>query len=97
MKRAAYACVSTRTARNRSFSLYHINGRQRFIRIGCSPGLSLKAARNSARELRRIVDDGCDPVGNERDRRWITSYEKFLRHVAEHVPTKARFSRKQIE
>ena len=24
--------------------LYHINGRQRFIRIGCSPGLSLKAA-----------------------------------------------------
>ena len=63
--------------------LYHINGRQRFIRIGCSPGLSLKAARNRARELRRIVDEGCDPVGNERDRRWITSFEKFLRHVAE--------------
>jgi len=35
--------------------LYHINGRQRFIRIGCSPGLSLKAARNRAQELRRIV------------------------------------------
>jgi hypothetical protein len=63
--------------------LYHINGRQRFIRIGCSPGLSLKAARNRARELRRIVDEGCDPVGNERDRRWITSFDKFLRHVAE--------------
>jgi hypothetical protein len=77
--------------------LYHINGRQRFIRIGCSPGLSLKAARNRARELRRIVDEGRDPVGNERDRRWITSFEKFLRHVAEHVPTKARLSPKQIE
>ena len=55
--------------------LYHINGRQRFIRIGCSPGLSLKAARTRAGELRRIVDEGRDPVGNERDRRWITSFE----------------------
>jgi len=66
--------------------LYHFNGRQRFIRIGCSPGLSLKAARNRARELRRIVDEGCDPVANERDHRWTTSFEKFLRHVAEHMP-----------
>ena len=79
MKHAAYACASTRTAR------YHINGRQRFIRIGCSPGLSLKAAQTRAGELRRIVDEGRDPAGNERDRRWITSFEKFLRHTAEHV------------
>jgi hypothetical protein len=69
--------------------LYHINGRQRFIRIGCSPGLSLKATR-------RIVDEGGDAVGNERDRRWITSFEKFLRHTAEHV-TKVQLSPKQIE
>jgi hypothetical protein len=75
--------------------LYHFNGRQRFIRIGCSPGLSLKAARNRARELRRIVDEGSDPVGNERDRRWTASFEKFLRHVAERMPTKARLSPKQ--
>jgi hypothetical protein len=77
--------------------LYHINGRQRFIRIGCSPGLSLKAARTRAGELRRIVDEGRDPVGNERDRRWITSFEKFLRHTAEHVSTKVQLSAKQIE
>ena len=70
--------------------LYHINGRQRFIRIGCSPGLSLKAARTRAGELRRIVDEGRDPVGNERDRRWITSFEKFLRHTAERVSTKVQ-------
>ena len=57
--------------------LYHINGRQRFIRSGCSPGLSLKAAQTRAGELRRIVDEGRDPAGNERDRRWITSFEKF--------------------
>jgi Arm DNA-binding domain len=76
--------------------LYHINGRQRFIRIGCSPGLSLKAARTRAGELRRIVDEGRDPVGNERDRRWITSFEKFLRHTTEHV-TKVQLSPKQIE
>jgi Arm DNA-binding domain len=95
MERAACACVSTRTAKTFVF-LYHIDGRQRFIR-GCSPGLSLKAARNRARQLRRIVENGCDPVGNERDRRWITSFEKFLRHVAEQVPKKARLSPKQIE
>jgi Arm DNA-binding domain len=75
--------------------LYHFDGRQRFIRIGCSPGLSLNAARNRARELRRIVDEGCDPVANERDHRWTTSFEKFLRHVAEHMPAKARLSPKQ--
>ena len=77
--------------------LYHINGRQRFTRIGCSPGLSLKAARTRAGELRRIVAEGRDPVGNERDRRWITSFEKFLRQTAEHVSTKVQLSPKQIE
>ena len=44
-----------------------------------------------AGELRRIVDEGRDPVGNERDCRWITSFEKFLRHTAEHVSTKVQF------
>ena len=77
--------------------LYHFKGRQRFIRIGCSPGLSLKAARARARELRRIVDEGRDPAGDERDRRWITSFEKFLRHTAEHVSRRVQLSPKQIE
>jgi len=77
--------------------LYHITGRQRFIRLGCSPGLSLKAARTIAGELRRIVDEGRDPMGDERDRRWITSFEKFLRHTAEHVSTKVQLSPKQID
>lgn len=77
--------------------LYHINGRQRFIRLGCSPGLSLKAARTMAGELRRIVDEGRDPVGDERDRRWFTSFEKFLRHTAEHVSTKVQLSTRQID
>ena len=77
--------------------VYRIGGRQRFIRIGCSPGLSLKAARTTARELHRIVDEGRDPVGDERDRRWITSFDKFLRHTAEHVSTKVRLSPKQKE
>jgi hypothetical protein len=95
MKHVAYACASTRTARTRSFSCIILTAAS-FIRIGCSPGLSLKAARTRAGELRRIVDEGGDPVGNERDRRWITSFEKFLRHTAEHV-TKVQLSPKQIE
>jgi Arm DNA-binding domain len=67
--------------------LYRINGRQRFIRLGRSPGLSLKAARTMARQFCRIVDEGRDPVIDERDRRWMTSFDKFLRHIAEHVST----------
>jgi hypothetical protein len=91
-------CVRIYPDGARSFIFrYHFNGRQCFIRIGCCPGLSLKAARNRARELRRIVDEGSDPVANERDRRWTTSFEKFLRHVAELVPTKARLSPKQLQ
>ena len=43
-------------------------------------------------KLRRIVDEGRDPVGTERDRCWITSFEKFLRHTAEHVSTKVQLS-----
>jgi hypothetical protein len=96
MKRAAYACASTRTARNRSFSCIILTVASASSELAALPG-SLKAARNRARELHRIVDKGCDPVGNERDRRWITSFEKFLRHVAERVPTKARLSPKQIK
>jgi hypothetical protein len=63
--------------------LYRIDGCQRFIRLGCSPGLSLKAARTMVRQFRQIVDEGRDPMSDERDRRWITSFDKFVRHVAE--------------
>ena len=38
-----------------------------------------------ARQFRRIVDEGRDPVIDERDRRWMTSFDKFFRHIAEHV------------
>jgi hypothetical protein len=54
---------------------------------------------NRWRRLQPVAraDEGRDPVGNERDRRWITSFEKFLRHTAEHVSTKVQLSPKQIE
>jgi Arm DNA-binding domain len=67
--------------------LYRINGHQRFVRLGSSPGLSLKTARTMATQLRRIVDEGREPVIDERDRRWMTSFDKFVRHIAEHVST----------
>jgi Arm DNA-binding domain/GYF domain 2 len=38
--------------------LYRLSGRQRFIRIGRSPGWSLETARIRAQELRSIVDQG---------------------------------------
>ena len=69
--------------------LYHINGRQRFIRIGCSPALSLKAARTRAGELRRIIDDGRDPAAREdRGRQIIPPVEDLMQYIAENLVTK---------
>jgi len=65
--------------------------------VSCFSRRDYTCNQSQARELRRIVDEGCDPVGNECDRRWITSFEKFLRHVAEHAPTETRLSPEQIE
>ena len=65
------------------------NGRQRFIRIGCSPGLSLKAARARAGELRWIVDDGRDPAAREdRGRQIIPPVEDLMQYIAENLVTK---------
>ncbi len=69
--------------------VYRIGDRQRYIRIGSSNEWSLKAARNRAKELRSIVDQGRDPATDERDRRGISVVDRFLRYVAE-AKAKAR-------
>ena len=68
--------------------IYCIDGHQRFIRIGQSPGWSLEAARVRARELRAIVDQGHDPRLSEYcSRGEDPSVEGLARYVTEHTQT----------
>ncbi len=77
-------CIRAYSDGSKSFIfVYRIGDRQRFLRIGRSPDWSLKAARNRAKELRSIVDQGRDPATDERDRRGISAVNKFLRYIAE--------------
>ena len=48
---------------------YRIDGRQRRITIGPFPRWSADAARERAKELRKLIDRGHDPAGNKRERR----------------------------
>ncbi len=76
-------------AGTKSFILnYHINKRERRFTIGKSPAWTAAAAREKAKELRRLIDQGIDPLDERIERReaptvadlW-TEYEKI------HFPT----------
>jgi integrase len=59
------------TAGSRSYFLNYLNhdGVERRITIGRSPTWKVGAAREKAAELRRIVDDGGDPLADKQDRK----------------------------
>jgi hypothetical protein len=78
MKRPASACASMETTRN-----------QRFIRIGMSPLWSFETARARAKELRSIVDQGCDPARENVGRKTIRPVEDLIQYIAENLVTKA--------
>ena len=54
----------------RAFVLnYHVDGRERRLTLGSWPSWSATAARLRARELRKQVDQGVDPLGVKAERR----------------------------
>jgi hypothetical protein len=60
----------------RSFFLnYRIDARERRYTIGKFPTWSALAARERARELRKLVDAGGDPAGGKRERREAPTIE----------------------
>ena len=67
--------------------VYCIGDRQRFIRIGQTPVWALEAARNRAKELRSIVEQGCDPAREYRGCE-IPPVESIIQFIAEHLRTK---------
>jgi Phage integrase family/Arm DNA-binding domain len=75
----------------RSFFLNYRDtaGRERRYTIGTFPTWSVEAARERAKELRRLIDTGQDPAGEKRERREAPTVGDLIeRYVRDHLPTK---------
>jgi len=74
----------------KSFFLnYRFEGRERRQTIGAWPRWSVTAAREEARELRRLIDKGRDPAGERRKRREAPTVQDIIeRYIEEHLPRK---------
>jgi integrase len=69
---------------------YRAEGRQRRITIGQYPDWTVQAARKTAKELKREVDHGRDPMGERHaERAAPTVGELWERYQLEHLPLKA--------
>lgn len=73
---------------NRAFTLdYRIGGRQRRMTIGRWPEWTTVAARERAKDLRRDIDEGIDPLSlRETSREAPRVNDMIARYLAEHTP-----------
>jgi integrase len=75
----------------KSFVLdYRAEGRQRRITIGAHPDWTVAAARETAKNMKREVDHGRDPMGERQAQREApTVMEMWERYEREHLPQKS--------
>src|SRR5215471_7643503 len=75
----------------RSFFLnYRVAGRERRYTIGTYPAWSASAARERARDLRKLIERGEDPTLNKREIREAPTIQDLVdRYIDEHLPTKS--------
>jgi Arm DNA-binding domain len=73
---------------SRAFTIdYRRAGRQRRMTIGRWPEWSTTAARERAKELRREIDAGADPLGNREQGREAPRFRNLIeRYTEEHLP-----------
>jgi len=73
---------------SRTFTLdYRYAGRQRRLTIGRWPEWSVTAARERARELRRMIDEGEDPLAAKEELREAPRVSDMIdRYIREHLP-----------
>ncbi len=70
---------------------YRVAGRARRITIGSWPDWSVTAAREKARELKRRIDDGDDPLEKQQTAREAATVKELIdRYIEEHVPKLAK-------
>jgi hypothetical protein len=67
--------------------VYRIDGHQHFMRIGTTPVCTVDAARNRAKKLRSIVDEGGDPAGYKREPDKVPPVENLIEYIAAHPGT----------
>jgi hypothetical protein len=67
--------------------VYRLNDRQQFIRIGKTPTWSLEAARDRAKKLRSILNQGDDPARYHKQNN-VAPVENVIRYIAEHLRSK---------
>lgn len=85
----------TATGSTAFFLNYVIDGRERRMTIGGYPAWGVTAAREQAKELRRRVDAGEDPLGQrEEARAELTMKELWDRYSVEVLPRKAGSSQR---
>ena len=72
---------------SRAFTLdYRYAGRQRRMTIGRWPEWSVTAARDRARQLRREIDEGGDPLAGKGELRTAPHFRYMIeRYMAEHL------------
>ncbi len=67
--------------------VYCINDRQHFIRIGATPVWSLEAARDKAKKLRSILNQGDDPARYHKQNN-VAPVENVIRYITEQLRSK---------
>jgi hypothetical protein len=67
--------------------VYRLNDRQHFIRIGTTPVWALEAARDRAKKLRSILNQGDDPARFYKQNN-VAPVENVIRYIAEHLRSK---------
>jgi integrase len=78
----------------RAFVLtYTAEGRQRRLTIGAWPAWTATAARERAKELRRQIDNGHDPLEQKRERREAPTVEELAREYLERHAAKLKSRR----
>ncbi|HZT24133.1 MAG TPA: site-specific integrase [Pseudolabrys sp.] len=67
---------------------YRIAGRRRYLTIGSWPDWSVTAARERAKELKRSIDAGVDPLVKRQELRSAPTVRELIdRYIEQHVPT----------
>ncbi len=64
--------------------VYRCEDRQRFIRIGTTPVWSFEAARDRAKKLRSILNQGDDPARYHKQNN-VAPVENIIRYIAEQL------------
>lgn len=80
--------IQVRTTGRKSFTLdYTFDGRRRRLFIGDFPDWSTVAAREQAKQIKREVDQGIDPLATRDERRAAPTVKHLVdRYLNEHVP-----------